>query len=189
VNWKQIKGWFDFGPLYRSMVDWAPPNAHFVEIGAWMGKSTAFMGAEIKRSGKQIRFDVVDTWQGSPGEKQHRDAVAKLQSQGQTLFDVFKHNMKACGVHTIVNPLRMPSTVAAMSYADRSLDFVFIDGEHTYEAVKADIQAWLPKVRVGGVLAGHDWQHLPVRKAVMELLPGEHEKFPPKSWLHRVTEG
>jgi hypothetical protein len=38
---------------------------------------------------------------------------------------------------------------------------VFIDADHTYEAVKADIAAWLPKVKPDGILAGHDYKHFP----------------------------
>jgi hypothetical protein len=53
------------------------------------------------------------------------------------------------------------------------LDFVFIDAQHTYEAVKEDIGLWLPKIRAGGLLCGHDWQNkFPgVSKAVNEMLP------------------
>jgi hypothetical protein len=40
---------------------------------------------------------------------------------------------------------------------DGELDFVYLDADHTYEAVKADIAAWWPKVRVGGTLGGHDY--------------------------------
>jgi predicted O-methyltransferase YrrM len=49
------------------------------------------------------------------------------------------------------------SPEAAHAFEDKSLDFVFIDGEHSYEATKADMEAWLPKVKPGGILAGHDY--------------------------------
>jgi len=41
--------------------------------------------------------------------------------------------------------------------ADKSLDLVFIDADHTYDVVLADIRAWFPKVKPGGVLSGHDF--------------------------------
>ena len=57
----------------------------------------------------------------------------------------------------VINPVRMTSLEAATRYKDLSLDFVFLDGDHGYEAVKADIQAWLPKLKPGAILGGHDY--------------------------------
>jgi predicted O-methyltransferase YrrM len=51
----------------------------------------------------------------------------------------------------------MTTDEAASLFQDGSLDGVFIDADHTYEAVKMDIQNWMPKVRKGGILAGHDY--------------------------------
>lgn len=51
------------------------------------------------------------------------------------------------------------SVEAAPMFVDGSLDLVFIDGDHSYEGVRADIDAWLPKVRKGGVIAGHDYDN------------------------------
>jgi hypothetical protein len=53
--------------------------------------------------------------------------------------------------------LRGDSVKLAEAVKDGDLDFVYIDADHTYEAVKADIAAWWPKVRVGGTLSGHDY--------------------------------
>ena len=70
------------------------------------------------------------------------------------------------------------SVKAADQVADASLDFVFIDADHSYESVRADILAWLPKIRPayeghhGGTLAGHDYDREGVRRAVRETLGG-----------------
>lgn len=53
--------------------------------------------------------------------------------------------------------LRGDSVKMAEAVKDGDLDFVYIDADHTYEAVKADIAAWWLKVRVGGTIAGHDY--------------------------------
>jgi hypothetical protein len=63
-------------------------------------------------------------------------------------------------------------TVAAADHV-QPLDFVFIDADHSYEAVAADIDAWLPKIRAGGLISGHDYGHsrFPgVKRAVDERL-------------------
>lgn len=60
------------------------------------------------------------------------------------------------------------SIEAASKLPDKAFDFVFIDAEHTYDCVTADIKAWLPKVREGGMLSGHDFNMEQVKKAVLE---------------------
>lgn len=55
------------------------------------------------------------------------------------------------------NLIKGKSIDVASSIADESLDFVFIDADHTYESVKEDIEAWTPKVRKGGIVSGHDY--------------------------------
>ena len=44
-------------------------------------------------------------------------------------------------------------------FADEFFDFVFIDAEHSYKAVSKDVDMWYPKVKQGGLLCGHDWDH------------------------------
>lgn len=64
---------------------------------------------------------------------------------------------------------RMSTKEAAEHIADGEIDFVFIDADHTYKSVLADIKAWLPKVRVGGYITGHDCEHDGVKKALIEV--------------------
>lgn len=52
---------------------------------------------------------------------------------------------------------RLTSAEAAPQFEDNSLDFVYIDAQHHYEAVIEDLTLWAPKVRPGGVIAGHDY--------------------------------
>lgn len=66
--------------------------------------------------------------------------------------------------------MKMSSVDAARFIVDGSLDLVFIDADHSYESVKNDIIAWLPKVRVGGVICGHDYEYkIGVVQAVEEI--------------------
>jgi predicted O-methyltransferase YrrM len=53
--------------------------------------------------------------------------------------------------------VRLTSVEAAATYEDSSLDFVFIDADHSYESVREDIIAWWPKVKAGGIISGHDY--------------------------------
>jgi predicted O-methyltransferase YrrM len=63
----------------------------------------------------------------------------------------------------------MPSAEAAPKFADGSLDFVYIDADHSYQYVLQDCRAWWPKVKVGGIMAGHDWSIDDIKRAVREF--------------------
>jgi hypothetical protein len=166
-----IDGWFAFENIYREVAELLEDGDHIVEIGAWKGKSASFMAVEIINRGVKVQFDVIDTFLGSPehmvGQKfEDADAV------NGTLYDRFLENMKP--VEGYYTPIKMASLDAVSHYADNSLDFVLIDATHEYEPVKADILAWLPKVKPGAILAGDDYRgEWPgVINAVNECLPG-----------------
>lgn len=57
-------------------------------------------------------------------------------------------------------------------------DMVFIDGDHSYEAVKRDIELWLPRLAPGGLLCGHDITNQPVERAVRETI-GKYQTTAP----------
>jgi len=131
------------------------------------------MGVEIHNSGKTIGFDCVDTWKGSETEDAHQnDQYVKTN----TLYEKFSQNIER--VQHIVKPVIGFSVEVAKQYTDDSLDFVFIDGDHRYECVLADIQAWLPKVKAGGIIAGHDYGWCSdVRRAVHEVFGDADGKY------------
>jgi len=86
--------------------------------------------------------------------------------------------------------LRDSSPQVSKFTAKSSIDIVFLDGDHRYEAVKADIEAWLPKIRPGGLLCGHDYStrgnNVGVKKAVDEVLGSTVFIGSQKTWVHYV---
>jgi len=182
--YENLQGWFDFEDIYSRMVREAASGAHFVEVGAYLGKSTCFMAVEILNSGKNIRFDVVDTWAGSVEHQKGQGHESSLVVEGG-LYQAFQENVRP--VQHVVHPIRMRSVDAADTYANGVLDFVFIDASHEYEDVVADIRAWRPKVKRGGYIGGHDLQNCfpGVIRAVSEEVPTfEILAF---SWLSQVA--
>lgn len=72
-----------------------------------------------------------------------------------------------------VRTLWMQSTEAPMFIENESLDFIFIDASHVYRNVVADIVCWVPKVKMGGIISGHDYMSdkYDVKGAVDKLFP------------------
>lgn len=156
------ENWFTFPNLYRYVVQKYDSGSVFVEVGSWKGRSSSFMCVEIANSQKSINFFCVDTWKGS---KEH--------NVNEDLYMTFMKNMSP--VKNFFTPWKMTSLEASSLFDDKSIDFVFIDASHEYEDVKTDIFAWYPKIRSGGIIAGHDYDDnwTGVKKAVNECF----EKF------------
>ena len=158
----EIRGWFNQKQqsVYDFLIKNTPENGTFVEIGAWLGKSSSYL---VDNGGNRTII-IIDSWEGSPNE---RNTNHRLATQTD-IYEIFKENMGERKYESI----RGLSTEVVNQFEDESLDTVFIDATHTYEAVKEDIKVWLPKVKNGGILAGDDYnQNWPqVIKAVNESL-------------------
>jgi predicted O-methyltransferase YrrM len=149
--YKNIQGWSDFVYVYQRMVDRFPAGSVFVEVGVWKGCSAIYMGEAIRESGKAIEFWAVDHFKGSP------EHIAREPGTCEKLLQIVESNVEAAGLDDYVNVLVAPSIEAAKTFLDGSLDFAYIDAAHEYDAVYADIRAWWPKIKQGGVMAGHDY--------------------------------
>ena len=155
----RIEGWFDFQDIYSEAVRNAPDAAHFVEVGCWFGRSTAYMAVEIANSNKTIWFDAVDTWEGSADEEYHLKVV---KEHGGNIYKKFITTMKEGNVLEYIKPIRMTSAKASKLYLYNFLDFIFIDAQHTYDAVTEDLNSWYPKLKPG--------RRLPVTTGIRHLM-------------------
>ena len=142
-----IDGWFNYSLTYDYLVSTIPSGGKFIECGAWLGKSSSYL-CDIAQN--KINIYIIDTWKGSINELETNHKLA----QEKDVFSLFIENM---GERKFI-PIISDGVIAASKFDDNSCDVVFIDMEHTYEAVKKDIDAWLPKVKIGGYIAGHDYE-------------------------------
>lgn len=143
------EGWFNYPDLYSSIVEKFPSGSHFVEVGVWKGQSACFMAVEIINSEKNIKFDCVDTWD-------YVETSSEISKEEfEDLYDIFLQNIEPVKEH--INIIKSLSWDGAGNYEDNSLDFVFIDAAHDYESVTKDLNAWFPKIKKGGIIAGHDY--------------------------------
>lgn len=169
--------WFSYPELYSAAVA-KFDSGTFVEIGSWKGRSAAYLAVEIHNSNKPIKLICVDTWKGSV-EHADMDCI-----KNDTLYTEFLNNLDP--VKHIVSPLRLSSLDAAKTFNDESLEFVYVDASHEYEDVKADLAAWYPKVKQGGVFAGHDFMWPGVYQAVTEWAQANELRLlgtPENCWL------
>lgn len=161
MYWEHISGICDTGiqALYSKVIDMYD-NATFVEIGAWKGKSAMFMAEKIKSSKKNIRFYTIDIFEYT---KEYDE-----QNIGKSFYEETLKNLKPLEIYTQV--LKGTSESFSYQFENESIDFLFIDGDHTYESVKNDIFLWFPKIKKGGIISGHDYtEPCGVKKAVDEF--------------------
>lgn len=121
------------------------PNMVIYEIGAWSGMSTCCLGEVAKEMGGKMF--TIDTFGGN-GES----LSDKSNASDVLLWNLFRFELG--GVVTI---LKGKSNDFYSNVDDESIDFLFIDGDHRYSQVIQDIDNWYPKIKVGGVISGHDY--------------------------------
>jgi hypothetical protein len=109
----------------------------------------------------------VDAWinDGEPG---HNDS-SFTQEQLDAQCEYFKSLMPR---FPSIRLYRMMSNEAAKNFPDEYFDLIYIDGDHSYEGVKKDLEAWWPKVKTGRFFLGDDYSHshAPVNKLKFEVI-------------------
>lgn len=168
---EDIPGWFDYGLLYDRIVAEARDGATLVEVGCWLGRSVAHLAQRVKESSKRITVWAVDHGFGTPSPVETPLHAPALTAFGGNVMGRLVWNLRELGLYDHVCPLIVPSLRAAKLFEDASLDFVFLDAAHDFTSVTEDLHAWWPKIRVGGTLAGHDYDQgwTGVRQAVNQF--------------------
>lgn len=183
-----IDGWFDFADLYAAQVAKAPKTgAHFVELGSFLGKSAAFLAVEIANSGKAITFDTCDSFVGIdrehvPDDAQWASYQALLAAHGDLETACRQHLARVAEWVTIKTG---DGVALSAGYADESLDFVFLDDDHSTAHVLRELDAWWPKLKRGGTLAGHDldWPEVSRAVSIWSVKHGiPHARVSERSW-------
>ena len=110
-----------------------------VEIGSYIGASSYFIAKGLKNKSKLY---CIDAWQNDAMSEGKWDTFQEFCSNTNT-------------VSSIITPIREYS-YNAVEYVKEPIDFIFIDGDHSYDGVKRDLLDWIPKVKSGGTIAMHD---------------------------------
>ncbi len=157
----KIDGWMSEAEL-RWLAEQAQLHQRIVEVGSWLGRSAVALADNCPGW-----VYCVDLWDGqlAPG-------ISGGGWTPEACYEAFKANVVGRRVMTF----RGTSASAAVLMQSQRFNMIFLDADHSYEAVKADIEAWRPLLAPGGLLCGHDFseQYDGVRWAVRELLPNYH---------------
>ena len=145
------------------LIEQAQGRRVIVEVGTWYGRSAK----ALSLGGGTVY--TVDDWAGRSTERETSPAD---NPPGMVREEFHRRLQPDIDAGRIV-PVWAESSAAAtkLAHLRGKVDLLFIDGLHTYEQVTADLAAWLPLVRAGGLVCGHDWDRPGVQRAVLEALP------------------
>jgi hypothetical protein len=183
-QFNEIPGWFSYKELYDDVVEKAPFESTFVEVGAWFGKSTNYLAQRIKESKKNIHFTTIDTWKGTDDESLHQNIVNAFS--GDIYYD-FIDNTALSNNYGSFETIKDTSENAAKQFPLNSIDYIMIDAGHSYDSVIGDLKTWYHKVKPGAYISGDDYGtniFRGVTQAVDEFFYGRVSKYN-WSWIRR----
>jgi cephalosporin hydroxylase len=155
---EEIQGWFDFQNIYDRMIDDCREGGTLIELGVWKGKSLCYLAHKALAANKRLNVIGIDNFQHDDWDGyiqiQHVD---RKNGEKRTVRQQCEDNLAAVGVLNNVRLIESDSIAAASLFDDGSIDFLFIDDTHNSEHIKAEIAAWLPKMRRPAWMAGHDF--------------------------------
>jgi len=169
-NAKKIDGW-TFESELATLAKLAEDKENIVEVGSWKGRSTRAICDNTKAT-----VYAVDHWKGPEDfERWSYDYQEVILIGSNGVFNIFKDNLREYVDSGKLIPIKKSSVQGAKyltkAFGEEYFDMVYIDADHTYEHAKEDIGLYLPLIKKGGIISGHDFNWEGVHNAVCELLP------------------
>lgn len=116
-------------------------------IGAEVGVAQGHHAKVLCDNIPGLKLFAIDIWQTYSGYKEYTDRIDKYYQEARQRLAPYNCTM-----------IKKFSMDAVQDFEDNSLDFVYIDGAHDFKNVADDICEWTKKVRVGGIVFGHDYK-------------------------------
>ena len=149
------------------------PGDRIAEIGSFEGASTELFAFRL---GWVWSIDPYDLGEYTQQEGLHNIVAAE------------KRWLQRMVPYTNVTKMKLSSQDAVGKFEDSTLDAVYIDGDHRKHAFIADVRAYWPKIKLGGVIAGHDYYD-DIEVAAKEIFGDRITTFPDSTWAVRKTAG
>lgn len=144
------QGWFNHGPQILALLEQYQPKV-VVELGTWLGASAIAMARSVRRWGGTVTC--IDTWAGDMNEEGGSPA-----GKAPLMLLSCARNIVEAGVSASIRLIPATTLEAATAWTG-PIDFLYIDADHSYAGVNADLYRWAPHVKPGGLLAGDDYGH------------------------------
>lgn len=171
-DWLAPSAWIEHVPFAFWVAETLRPEI-FVELGTHHGTSYFAFCQELRRQGRPVRAHAVDTWKG--------DEHAGFYGE-EIWVAVNRHNRAAFADFSTLH--RETFATALGRFTDGSVDLLHIDGLHSFEAVSADFDSWLPKMSPRGVVVLHDSQVRERGFGVYRLVADLRSRFPLFEFAH-----
>lgn len=123
--------------------------------GVEIGVGTGDYSYSLIKDGQFSEFYSIDTWDDITPDSFNADGSNVFHVWGDECYKISQEKLAEFGEKSKI--LRSTSADASTKFDNDYFDFIYIDADHTLEAVRNDIQNWYPKLRSGGMLAGHDY--------------------------------
>jgi hypothetical protein len=158
-------------------------------LGAEIGVNKGELSKHLMKNRPALNMILVDRWTAYSEEEREAAGRTPMTMRSAEWFKISKNlmteNLRPFKKRYLI--LNGDSVKMADQVKDGSLDFVFIDADHSYQGCLADIKAWAPKVKPGGLISGHDYEspeHPGVKQAVDEVC-GQVKTGPGRTWFVR----
>jgi SAM-dependent methyltransferase len=166
ANALNVPGWMTKTELLWLAARAAECKLPILELGCWVGRSTRALGDS---KAPDVPLIAVDIWEKDGHyEKTELTGCTENPPTSGWLMRAFTNNM--AGVPGLVT-LQMTTKKAAPLLKSRQFGMIFIDADHSYEAVREEILTYKPLLTPGGLLCGHDASRPGVIRALAELIP------------------
>jgi predicted O-methyltransferase YrrM len=171
---KSLSSWEEQAHLFL-LATLVPENGTIVEVGSWIGHGTCLLASGGR--GPSARVFAVDTFDNTTKNSWEKAGLAdflRKVDRDLTQREQFDRNLRRFEVQDRVTPIPFLSDEAIhhLPLKSGSVDLLFVDGGHSLEVVRKDIELYVPLVKAGGTVAFHDFDtgHVGVTQAVWEAV-------------------
>lgn len=146
------------------------------KVGVEIGVEQGIFSESLCKNNPGSKLYAIDPWKAYPGYR-----LNKTQKKVDAYYNEAKTRLTSYNCELV----RKFSLDAAKDFIDRSLDFVYIDGNHNFQNCTNDITEWTKKIKYGGIIAGHDYvkHKKPTGMHVVEVVDAYTDAYGIKPWF------